>query len=217
MMKHGGKCAVALIAVFMIVISMSLSCCGNTQGSDAKDQGAGNSSTAVTSGDKTTDDVSIQELSKKMDTAIKMLTVVKQELDASSVAEREKAASGAESSVTLADTVKEKAAQGVRVIEKLKEASSDGTAKDDAKPGDIGTKEWAESVEKNVDTLTRVGQKVGNVIAAYSTASGEYTTDANASLSDSLQTKIDKTIHVLNAVKKELNDKKDEQSGGGSR
>ena len=75
----------------------------------------------------------------------------------------------------------------------------------------INEEELAKTVEQSVNTIVTIGEKVQKIVAAYSTAAAtsQYTTagaQQPESWSDSVKSKLDTTIKVLDAVKKELDE-----------
>lgn len=146
-----------------------------------------------------------KDLSKKMDTAIKLLSVIKEEVQKSD-AEKMTLSDKGPYQPDLGDEVKEKTSLFVRIWRRIMGITQEGAQKTT-----LETEDWTENLEKNVDLMVNIGEKVNKIMAEYTATTGPVTTGGpgSADWNEDMQLKIDKTIKVLDAVKGEL-DKKDE-------
>jgi len=150
------------------------------------------------------DDQWSEDLGKKMDTAIKLLSVIKEELDET---EKEKRSSGVSKKTDqkqpdLGEEVKEKTSLALRIWRRVRKI----LFKEDAQVK--GEPDWTEDLEDNVDKLVRVSEKVYKIMADYTAQVADPSKPVDqADWDKALTQKIDKTIKVLDAVKGELDEK----------
>ncbi|GEM_PF-5000539 len=147
-----------------------------------------------------------EDISQKMDRAIKILNVIRKEVDES--AKKADAAAPAElksgqAESELGKEVKEKTSLAVRIWRKIRKVLNP----EETSPSGEIEEDWTKDAEQKVDTMVKAGEKVHRMLSAYTTEAQEGTPPGEgAPWDESLKYKINKTIKVLEAVRKEIDE-----------
>ena len=152
-----------------------------------------------------------KDMSDKMDKAIKVLGVVRDEMDKSEEAAGAKASGSSDPKEDAwGDQVKGRTSLAVRMWRKIMgivRPKEEGAGK-----GSDEDVDWTEDAEKNVDKIVDVSEKVQKIVASYTSGGNNADSDLG---SKSMKEKIDKAMKVLAVIKEELDkDEKDAAAKG---
>jgi uncharacterized membrane protein len=147
-----------------------------------------------------------KEIDKKMDTAIKVLQAIQEEMRKEPVKPAAQGSLPPTEREALKQNIKEKADLTARVVGKVEKVMSEETGEPVRGAGD-SAKELAKNLDKSVDTIASVTEKVSKVMSEYSTRPMISSDNTTLSVTDQLE----KTIKVLTAVKEGLKESQEQE------